>query len=512
MRKIIILLVIFIMLAVLLVIAQETVKEEVKVVNVEVPVRVFYKGKPVDNLSIDDFKLYENKKQQSISSLNIVRRKIEVENKKPSYFVFLFRAYNYNEQFREGIRYIFENILMKEDTLMVLVNDDIVMIDRLNDKEAAFSRVEKLIIEQSQVDRRQLSSYLKRVEQEIDMRSFKFSLSQGNFISVQDFLKRYLRIWKDYKEKYLLPDLKRYYHFSKKLERIKKEKWVINFFQMEMLPTIIIPGEIKRSINRFTDNLMESPKAENVSYGRILRTILNEIEKETNIVLEFPVEEISKLFYKVDATFHTIFMRTTIGVESRDHESMKINSDMEKCIGDITRATGGMLVSTSNVRDAVDRIVEAENVYYILTYAPKNPGKAGKLKIKAGKKKYKVLYDDNIRADYIKEYFQKRTGKQERVPAIRIKSLAVKNKKLIITIDGFSVQKTEKDSIGKLGIHICIKNSNGKKVFDKGKLLTTQKDIVTIYIALSSLKNGKHEIIVDVKDFHTGKTDRKSIR
>ena len=170
-----------------------------------------------ENLTFADFKLYENKKKQTISSLNIVRRKIEVENKKPRYFVFLFRAFHFNEKFREGVRYIFENILMKDDTLMVLVNDDSMMIDRLTDKEDAFFRLEKLITDQSKSDRGKLSSYLKRVEQEIDLRSFKYSLSQGNFISVQDFLKKYLRIWKDYKQKYLLPNLNRYYQFSKQL-------------------------------------------------------------------------------------------------------------------------------------------------------------------------------------------------------------------------------------------------------------------------------------------------------
>ena len=141
MRKIIMIIVIIMLLVFLPLIGQEPVKEEIKVVNVEVPVRVFYKGKPVDNLTFADFKLYENKKKQTISSLNIVRRKIEVENKKPRYFVFLFRAYHFNEQFREGVRYIFENILMKEDTLMVLVNDDSMMINRVTDKEDAFFRL-----------------------------------------------------------------------------------------------------------------------------------------------------------------------------------------------------------------------------------------------------------------------------------------------------------------------------------------------------------------------------------
>jgi len=514
---IILLFVLFLMFDVLQVMGQESetkpeVEEEVKVVNVEVPVRVFYKGKPVDNLTIADFKLYENKKKQTISSLNIVRRKIEVENKNPRYFVFLFHAYHLNDQFREGVRNIFDNILMKEDALMVLVNDESLMIDRLMNKEEAFLKIEKLIADQSQSDRGKLSSYLKRIEQEIDLRRFKQSLSQGNFIEVQDFLKKYLRIWKAYKQKNLLPNLGRYYNFSKQLEKIKKEKWVINFYQMEMMPNIIIPLDVKRSLNRFTDNMLESPKAENVSYGRILRTLSNEIAKETNIAFDFPVEEISKLFCKVEATFFTIFMRTTIGAESRDHESMKITSDMEKCLGEITRATGGELFPTNDVKSVVDTIAGTENIHYILTYAPKNPGKAGKLKVKVSGKKYKVVYDDNMRSDSLKAYSGTKTGNQDNTPNVQVKKLNVKDKKLFVEIEDFFLKGTGKEKEGRIEVRIFIM-WNFKKLFDQKKMLSTQKDTVSICIPLSNvLKDGRTPgIYVSVKDLYTGKTDRKSI-
>ncbi|MCK4942314.1 MAG: hypothetical protein KAS65_01995 [Candidatus Aminicenantes bacterium] len=42
---------------------QDMIREEVRVVNVEVPVRVVYKGKPVANLKRSDFKLYESGKE-----------------------------------------------------------------------------------------------------------------------------------------------------------------------------------------------------------------------------------------------------------------------------------------------------------------------------------------------------------------------------------------------------------------------------------------------------------------
>ena len=45
---------------------QDTIREEVRVVNIEVPVRVMLKGKAVANLNKTDFKLYENGIEQNI--------------------------------------------------------------------------------------------------------------------------------------------------------------------------------------------------------------------------------------------------------------------------------------------------------------------------------------------------------------------------------------------------------------------------------------------------------------
>ena len=57
---------------------EEPLRETVEVVNVEVPVRVYYKGQPVPNLTRSDFKLYENRKLQDIKGFICKRKKIKV--------------------------------------------------------------------------------------------------------------------------------------------------------------------------------------------------------------------------------------------------------------------------------------------------------------------------------------------------------------------------------------------------------------------------------------------------
>ncbi len=56
------------------------VQEESLVLNVEVPVRIFDGNTFVDNLTIDDFELYEDSKLQDIAAVYLVKKK-SVERK-----------------------------------------------------------------------------------------------------------------------------------------------------------------------------------------------------------------------------------------------------------------------------------------------------------------------------------------------------------------------------------------------------------------------------------------------
>ncbi len=56
---------------------EKDMREDIVVLNVEVPVRVMYKGKLVDNLKKSDFRLFENGKEQEINGFYLVRKKNE---------------------------------------------------------------------------------------------------------------------------------------------------------------------------------------------------------------------------------------------------------------------------------------------------------------------------------------------------------------------------------------------------------------------------------------------------
>lgn len=69
----------------------EPIKKKVIVTNVEVPVRVLYKGRPVTNLTKEDFIIYENRKKVEVNGFFIKRITAWKEafpmKKSPSYLV-----------------------------------------------------------------------------------------------------------------------------------------------------------------------------------------------------------------------------------------------------------------------------------------------------------------------------------------------------------------------------------------------------------------------------------------
>ena len=71
MKKLIILS-IFVILAVIL--SAQELQHEAIAINIEVPVRVFKVGKFIDNLTIDDFQLYEEGVEQKIDAVYLIKK------------------------------------------------------------------------------------------------------------------------------------------------------------------------------------------------------------------------------------------------------------------------------------------------------------------------------------------------------------------------------------------------------------------------------------------------------
>jgi VWFA-related protein len=495
---------------------EEPIKETVSVINVEVPVRVFSDGQSVPGLAREDFQVFEDGKPQVINGFHVFHKKINAapETAEPAapaqqpagrYFVLIFRTYSCSEELEKGLQYLFDNVLRPQDQVLVMAGSRSLMFERLASDPEAHVKVLELVRSESRSAHNRTLNYLRSIEQNLNITQFRMKLkSRGNMNPdyLHEFLKSYLQAWQDFKRRYLTLELDKFYYFSRHLERIRKEKWVLNFYQLEQFPQIALGSDIEREINTYISNMEESQSPTLIAQGRILRKLQQSIEMEMKVTRDFPAEEASKLFYKVNATFHSFFMRAFYDAGNPELEFHSVASDIENSLRSLTEATGGTLVSSNDIETSLASIGEKADDYYLLTYEPTNAKKIGKIKVTVKDKKYKVLYDNNIRADYINEYLKKRDREN---PSVKITELSFQKKKLSFVIRDFSLARIKGETAGLLMVRIRIMNDREQSLFDQSKSLKSAKKTFSLSLDFDFLASGKYDIIVDVLDQVSGK-------
>jgi hypothetical protein len=512
-----------------LVCGQERLQEEVSVTNIEVPVRVYFKGEPVPDLKKSDFLLYEGGKLLKINGFNMLRRKIQVADVhlqanvqqtvyKPRLFVLIFNFTDIHLDIKKGIKYLFEKVLRQGDRIMVLANNTFLpewaIIDLKKEEEALLALLKK--------DSRKAQLLLQRYTSHVEtlINSYKSHLKMGRCLHgpvtanmecarlFREFLEKYILVYKDYKRKFLIPDVDRYYNFSKYLEKVKIDKWVINFYQYERFLNLKMEGQFMRRIDAYVDALLsDATGMENKSlYGRLLRKALLNLQMEMNVADDFPVDQISKLFMKVNATFHTIFMRSLTPSTLRDFDYKNVSTDIENSLRGITKQTGGELIGSNNLEKSLEKISTKEDVIYVLTYEPQGSSDSRKkIKIKMKNKGFKAVYDNNVYALFFSEYLDK---KEQEIPEIKLKDFNFKEKAISFKVVDFKRAKTGDEESGKVKIRIRVSDEKNTSLYDQEKSLTIKKTELNLTIGFEWLHKGEYNVLIDYTDLLGGKKDR----
>ncbi|MCP5051878.1 MAG: hypothetical protein GY940_32220 [bacterium] len=508
--------------------SQERIVEKVDVTNVQVPVRVIHKGKPVTHLTIGDFTLYEGKKKVKINGFYLKRKKIgatdaerilQVKEQKgvgdrplPRAFVLVFSITDFNDNLKRAVNYLFENVLKPNDWLMVFANDETLTHPDLRDGKTIRVQLLDHLREESHRARRRLITYINKVETYLDVHDFRLRLSEQRVQQQQpviliNFLKKYLLTWNEYKSKYLTPRIDRFYYFSRYLENMKAEKWVLNFYQLDLFPKIRLGSETMDRLRELASQLIQNPTPSLYSMGKVINGLLNRLAVDLIVNKGVPTREISKLFHKVDATFHSFFIRSLKHTELTDFEYNEVASGIEATLKEITKVTGGRNITSNNLVKSLETVSNIEDSYYMLSYVPRDPKKTGKVKVKLKNRKYKVHYDDNIRADYIAGYLD-RLEKTLQIPEIKITEFSFKQKILVFTVGDFLMKtvKQENDKSGRLQVRIQVMDKNNKPLFDQNKLVVARKGEITISLGtFKRIKEGEYNFIISAADLLTRK-------
>jgi len=487
------------------------IREDMVVINVEVPVRVMHKGNPVDNLKKSDFRLFENGKELSINGFNIVRKKIssqsiglDSERKQfyePRLFSLVFSLVQYNRDLEDGLIHIFDKVLKKSDKLLILINNKMFSFNDLKKKDEAFELIKKHLKNEGLIARARLTRTLLKVQGDLSI-ALSSKRPYAHYV-LYDYLKHYLRTFKDYKRDFLTADINKYYNFSKYLEKIKMKKWVISFYQVELFPRLSTKMDsLLESIRGYIERWRMSTDPEVLFFARQLEKMIFAIFREQSAAISFDTDEITKLFYKVNTTFHSVLIPSRIPLESKNFEYKRISTSLENNLREITKKTGGKLITTTNLSDAIETISESQDIVYMITYAPETETFRGKLNVKVGNKEYKVLYDDNVRAGYLKRYLKKRAKKYK---IVEIEKISFEKKKLSIKLKNYKISKSGNNKRGKVNIQITVKDGNNV-IFNENKIVLPGKKEINVDIGFDWINKGQYDLLIDIKDLLTDRS------
>lgn len=494
----------------------EKIVEEVEVVNVEVPVRVFSKGKPVAGLEKKDFKLLVNGKEQPINAFFEVRKKIkptethggQTADLPPRLFVLIFNVSDYDAYLQKNIDYFFNKVIHPNDRLMVIsnnffINDQVIM--DMKKQEKRVKQILELEAKRIRLEIFNLKNKLKSLLEDKDGRTGDEALNARIF--VQD----YLHYLKQFKQIYFNPGSDRYIKIAKYLKNQPVEKWVFNFYQLGMF---YYPNELEEFINRFSDSSVAvdaanelDPNAEDVKEIQALDLQESYLEayKQLQGVDKDLINNLGKLFINSGATFHTQLMKNTTQSILPEFTYLPITLNSESVFTNIAKMTGGSLVNSNKIKKFVDTVMSKEDIYYTLTY---NPGilkeKNQQIKIVVNNNAYRVVYDDQKRpGDFLR--IEKKALKKE--PQILLEKVSCEEGILSFNISNIKLLPTEKGPIGKVLVRIRIANDESRILYAREREIEFPVANQELKIKLAKLEKGQYDALIEVYDRNTSKND-----
>lgn len=359
----------------------QEISHETIVVNIEIPVRVFKGNKFIDNLTIDDFEIYEDRILQKIEAVYLIKKtniekedvKIDKEKARKIYspqlsrqFVLVFEINDVFFKVEEAIRYFFEKVIIPGDKLIVATPTK-----TYNFKEDSWRAASRTEMAEKLIGKLRRDVLIGPLDWS-DLSDY----TEGAQGVITGTIEAYLG------RKYI--DEKRLIDVAEYLKTLPGQKNVYLFLQQELINfPMPEPSSNVASIWAGLDYLNYMNIV--ASYNNIASKKIKNAFSDSSILFHFLYLKDESYWKKNFGSILDTF-DTTTGMFSKFH--------------DLSKVTGGLTHTTANAAASFKNAVDASENYYLVYYAPKNykaDGKFKKIKIKIKGKKYRVMH----RAGYI---------------------------------------------------------------------------------------------------------------
>ena len=337
------------------------VSENVEVVNVEMIARVQKNGQPVSGLQKGDFILKENGRLVEINGFREVRRRISQspanEEKAPAavqtppgrLFVLCFWLWEREAAYAEALDHFFRDIFRPGDYVILAHTKDVVTIgsaDQITPVRAKFEAELKKGIESDTIARTQLYD---QIDEAINAYLLRPPMAD-ELAEERKLQARIANCWKEFQERFLKGNSGSLIRLADSMKSINKEKWMLIFLQEEAFPKFDENGDIPAFRNR-----------------------LEEMRKSLGDPVTAFNDKVRSSFIAADATVSLIRLSAR-GLEDQGrspyYSQQVAYSNRDECFQQISRVTGGAMITDNNLTRALNQAAGKEDICYVITFAP----------------------------------------------------------------------------------------------------------------------------------------------
>ncbi|MCP4216807.1 MAG: hypothetical protein GY765_19305 [bacterium] len=509
----------------------QRLKEEVEVVNIEIPVRVYQKKKQVKGLKKDDFKILIEGKEVPINGFYEVRRTLKTDGKKssPRMFALIFNVSSYTLEMEQSVDTLFRKLIRPGDRLMIMTNNFLMKNHIVHDPKEEKTKLQKILkleLARARVKLSQIESGLRYLAMTFKsdagasnaikprLASIAAAVNQGRLaIVIRRFIVEYLDIMRECKSLFFDPTEAQYLEIAETLRAQSGDKWVLNFYQTPKFP------QLKMTIDAVIYKRIE----DYYKFARKPNDFQFDVQAKIGIPDLSKVDNISRILLSTGASFHSMLLRNFTSKYLDEFTYQPIAVDAEYISRRVTKKTNGITFASDNIEKFLNRVTRKTDVYYVMTYVPPKDYKKGKkIKILPKNKLHKTVYDNLHRAWYLKKIQDKRLA--ELVP-LRIESLEINTGKgnLALSVSGVlltdSPDGLKKDTAdenepfaeavkkGTLLMDISIVDDDTRVVRKSRKAFNCKSQKVPLALRLPALKKGNYQLIISLRDINSKQND-----
>jgi hypothetical protein len=373
-------------------------RREVTVRNVIVPVRVYEKNNFVDNLTIEDFELYEDGVLQKIEALHLTDKtqlsraegaKGFIPQVARNYYL-LFQLIDYNPKLGQAFDYFFSEVMLPEDnlTIMTPVKNYTLPKGALKkySRDEISQDMQNIVRKDVQIGSSNYRSVFRDLKRIVQSISGSGEDVIDSAYSLEFLLPRYRDALRTMEELRVV-DEKLFLIFAQQLKRIGGQKIVFFFYQREFRP------EISGAVY----DIMQSEYQDRPNIMAEVNDLFKFYRRDTTL----NADRIKQAFADSSIDFYFIFMdrrpESAPGIIMREQ-----SEDVFSTFSEVTNATGGLMRTSQNPAMGFKNAVTASESCYFLFYSPKNYKKDGTFKeieVKVKNRNYDIKHRTGYVAD-----------------------------------------------------------------------------------------------------------------